>query len=94
MNVKKVNVSVKNVNEIHDIQFTRARIPYQILKTIIDKGKVAVVSGISRQNAYYIKKKLSKELGYRVTAIPARRDGEKVYLFMREDVYYLESLED
>lgn len=94
MSVKKVNVDSSDIDNLKDISFTKAKIPYDLIKIILDKGKVAIVSNISRQTAYYMRKKLSRELGYKVDSIPAKRDGEKVYLFMRRDLYYMESLED
>ena len=94
MNVNKVNVDEMDVSGLKDISFTRARIPYDLIKTIVSNDKVAVVSGISRQSAYYIRRKLSGDLGVKVDSIPARRDGEKVYLFLKRDLYNFESLEE
>lgn len=59
----------------------RMKMPYDKIAEALLSGKDVIVTGISRQVAFFAAKKLSRLVKDEVVALPTVDEGEKGYLF-------------
>jgi hypothetical protein len=60
---------------------TRKRVPYDEVINLLVEGHEVFIAEMNRKTAGYVKKVISKRIGYQVDAYPSELMGQKGYTF-------------